>query len=564
MTQQLLFILRQSPDWHGLAADYKQGLKIDPARFRPTEHIPGFPPKIENLIEQWNAQMGVDFFSCRARLKDICLESIARIPNARRISYLDVASIGSEIENYIAFFHDDDDWFAPDIGKMLQETLPEKYDVCVFPLLRLGTLTYTYRRLLGRTPDVPRVVIGAARPLSLRYMSNNYGLNGKSCDSELLAGMKDHVYASEYANTHGLRDVYTDRIMSATAKTPCSAGELVNVVSDPAKVKDRVRAYVAALEAVKIPEDMPWIADGLRKLVGLFSEALGVAPVAPAAQAVAKGPAAAPLRPGAIARPAMGNNVAALGPRPLVQRHTGIRYVEFIKFLAQQKAPSSYLEVGTRNGESVAQVDCDAICVDPNFNLNQDVVKKRQLSLLFQMTSDKFFADYDVRHFFPNGIDLAFLDGLHLFEFLLRDFMNTEKYCDKDSVILMHDCLPFSPDITGRVQRIGAWTGDVWKVLPILKRYRPDVKVVFFDCPPTGLVACTNLDPKSSVLADAYDEIMAEYSDITELPADLRTMYPRGDTRALIANPEELGNILPLPTAGARSAPSGVLAAGKG
>ncbi len=33
------------------------------------------------------------------------------------------------------------------------------------------------------------------------------------------------------------------------------------------------------------------------------------------------------------------------------------------------------------------------------------------------------------------------------------------------------------------------WTGDVWKLIPILQRYRPDLQLTLFDAPPSGLVA---------------------------------------------------------------------------
>jgi hypothetical protein len=121
--------------------------------------------------------------------------------------------------------------------------------------------------------------------------------------------------------------------------------------------------------------------------------------------------------------------------------------------------------------------------------------------------------------------------------------------------------LPFNNAITGRVQTPGAWTGDVWKVLPILKKFRPDLKVALFDCPPTGLVACTNLDPNSTVLTEAYDQIIAEFSKVMELPSDLRSIYPLEDTKALVEHPEKLGGILPVSGTIARSTELGVVSA---
>jgi hypothetical protein len=68
MQPKIILVSRQSPDWSALACDFRRGLPIDPTRFTPPERIPGFPRNIAELIGRWNAQMALDFFSCRARL----------------------------------------------------------------------------------------------------------------------------------------------------------------------------------------------------------------------------------------------------------------------------------------------------------------------------------------------------------------------------------------------------------------------------------------------------------------------------------------------------------------
>jgi hypothetical protein len=584
MTQQPLFILRQSPDWHSLSADFKAGKKIDPVRFRPPEPVPAFPNRIAEFIGAWNARMGVDFFTCRSRLKDMCDDSIAQIPGARRVSYRDAAAIGPDIKNYIAFFHDDDDWFAPDLLDVLRETMPEKYQVCVYPLVRIAEKTET----LMPFAEPPPFVVGMPHPFTHRYQSNNYGLNGEICDKNTLIAMKDHIQASNFASREGLRDTYISRFISATAKTPCSAQTLAKMFRDPDKARNDVERYVKALKQLRVSKELPWIQSRVEKLADLFAEVLGDAPKAaatlpaePAAPVVVKAAAPAPapvVSAPAIPAPAIpapvGKPAPALKPSPaaarakpsllaglgkaanaLVQkgkpnppkpppRHEGVQYLEFIKFIGEVAAPSSYFEIGTQTGNSVSRIQCDAVCVDPNFIVSVDVLKKRRRALFFQMTSDEFFTEYDLKQFFPQGPDLAFLDGMHQFDFLLRDFINAEKLCHKNSIILLHDCLPFSKNITARIQTPGPWAGDVWKMLPILKKYRPDLKVYLFDCPPTGLVACTGLDPNSSVLFEAYDRIVADFINVTDLPANLQTMYPRMNTNQLVADPEKMKKIL--------------------
>jgi hypothetical protein len=147
---------------------------------------------------------------------------------------------------------------------------------------------------------------------------------------------------------------------------------------------------------------------------------------------------------------------------------------------------------------------------------------RRKNTHFFQGTSDEFFADQSaVTRLFPQGIDLAFLDGLHLYEVLLREFINTERFANQRSLFLLHDCLPLNARMAERERRLGGepeppeirgfWTGDVWKVVPILAKYRPDLCISYVDCPPTGLVVCTGMDPQSRILSDRYHEIVREF-----------------------------------------------------
>jgi hypothetical protein len=60
----------------------------------------------------------------------------------------------------------------------------------------------------------------------------------------------------------------------------------------------------------------------------------------------------------------------------------------------------------------------------------------------------------------------------------------------------------------------GPWTGDVWKIIPVLQEFRPDLKITMLDCIPTGLVLVTNLAPKNTVLKRKYDDIIARFTEL--------------------------------------------------
>jgi len=163
-------------------------------------------------------------------------------------------------------------------------------------------------------------------------------------------------------------------------------------------------------------------------------------------------------------------------------RMLGVPYFDFLTALHTHLTPRTYLEVGTETGSSLALVGCDAIAVDPQFQLDVTATGNRRRTFFFQMPSDTFFATENVRELLGRPVDMVFLDGMHRFEFLLRDLIGTEAACHPRSLILLHDCVPLIPRMALRQWLPGGpsetdtasfWTGDVWKLLPILKKYRP-------------------------------------------------------------------------------------------
>ena len=87
---------------------------------------------------------------------------------------------------------------------------------------------------------------------------------------------------------------------------------------------------------------------------------------------------------------------------------------------------------------------------------------------------------------------------MHLVEFALRDFMQVERRASRASVIVLDDIFPNHPLQAQRVRASGVWTGDVWKILPCLRRYRPDLALLALDANPTGLLLVANLDPTTT------------------------------------------------------------------
>lgn len=198
----------------------------------------------------------------------------------------------------------------------------------------------------------------------------------------------------------------------------------------------------------------------------------------------------------------------------MFKRAEGQRYTRFLDQLHSATLFDWYLEIGCRTGRTFAGVRSKTIAVDPYFLAETNIIGSKPALHVFQTTSDDFFASGVLKKL---GVKLSFsfLDGMHLFEFLLRDFINTEANSLPGGVIAMHDCCPFSDAMTTRdLDNLPprAWTGDVWKLIPILQTWRPDLKITVLNCKPTGLVLVSGLDPKNTALKKNYDAILKEYT----------------------------------------------------
>lgn len=249
------------------------------------------------------------------------------------------------------------------------------------------------------------------------------------------------------------------------------------------------------------------------------------------------------------------SKTSADAPSSVSRFHQGIHYSEYLKQIHQVCKPTNYLEIGVDAGATLTFAQSRAVAIDPTFRLQGNPTGQRAATHFFQSKSDEFFAQHDLNDFLPGGVDFAFLDGMHLFEYLLRDFINTEKYSHKGTVVTLHDCYPVNAEIADRDKKFDRrtdmatknwWAGDTWKLLPILRDFRSDLKITPLDCPPTGLVVVQRLDPGSNTLSAAYDTIFEKYQNMTleDYQIDrFRNEFSTSDSRRVF-EPDALKNFL--------------------
>lgn len=232
-----------------------------------------------------------------------------------------------------------------------------------------------------------------------------------------------------------------------------------------------------------------------------------------------------------------------LGATPVHGEH----YALLLRRIHEYCRPRTYVEIGVFEGESLRLVAhaTRAIGIDPE---PKPGVAPGPNQLLFRETSDAYFASHDLRAELGGlPVDFAFIDGMHRFEFVLRDFINLERHCAPGSIICVHDAYPISRELASRERREHTWTGDVWRAILALKAYRPDLAIDTVAAPPSGLSIVRNLDPESRVLSERLESIVEQYmkldySEVENAKGELLNLFPNDWEQIRPLLPETFGN----------------------
>jgi hypothetical protein len=203
-----------------------------------------------------------------------------------------------------------------------------------------------------------------------------------------------------------------------------------------------------------------------------------------------------------------------------------VSYLEILDRLHRELAPAHYLEIGVRHGTSLALARGPATGIDPAPALDRDLAPTTRV---IAVTSDEFFAGH------TGGVppDLCFIDGMHLFEYALRDFINFERSAGPGAMAVIDDIFPNHPVQAERDRRTRVWTGDIWRLFQVLERYRPDLFLLPLDAAPAGLLLVAGLDAANRVLWDAYNSIVREARELAGPPQSVierqGAVAPAGD-----------------------------------
>ncbi|GAB2887609.1 class I SAM-dependent methyltransferase [Nocardioides pacificus] len=177
---------------------------------------------------------------------------------------------------------------------------------------------------------------------------------------------------------------------------------------------------------------------------------------------------------------------------------------EFLSILHERIRPRTYVETGIDRGQSLQLSRVPSVGIDPDYAIQAELQADVHLA---RIGSDEFFARRrPLAHLPIPVVDLAFIDGMHLAEYALRDYLAVERFSHPCSVIVFDDMLPRSVEEANRKRTTRNWTGDVYKAAEALRALRPDTIVLEVDTQPTGVVVVLCPDASRKGVLPGYDD----------------------------------------------------------
>ena len=129
--------------------------------------------------------------------------------------------------------------------------------------------------------------------------------------------------------------------------------------------------------------------------------------------------------------------------------------INVLNKISREISAKKYLEIG-----------CDTNVVFNNVNCYHKVGVDPLKGGTIRDTSDNFFKNNQEK------FDLIFIDGLHTFDQILKDFHNSFKFLNNGGYIVMHDLIPRNW-LEEHIPRISNdWCGDVWKISFLLNNIK--------------------------------------------------------------------------------------------
>jgi hypothetical protein len=190
---------------------------------------------------------------------------------------------------------------------------------------------------------------------------------------------------------------------------------------------------------------------------------------------------------------------------------------EAIKAVHTRLHPKRYVEIGVRKGETLKfGVNSQIVGIGSGFDVH---LKFRDTTLLFQMSSEEYFATRNLLHDLGGQpFDYALINGLHTFERVLDEFIHLERAASPESIIAIRGVLPRNAEEAATERTTPSWVGDVWRIIPCLAEYRPDLELTKIATTPTGVMLIRRCNPADRTLEARKAQLIERFVRSTDFP----------------------------------------------
>lgn len=132
-----------------------------------------------------------------------------------------------------------------------------------------------------------------------------------------------------------------------------------------------------------------------------------------------------------------------------------------IPFTGESRLDLINLAIRKSNAKKYLEIGCDKNKIFRNIHVSHKVGVDPARGGTHRMTSDEFFKQNTEK------FDVIFIDGLHYYEQVKKDFENSFKCLNDNGFIILHDMMPTTPDeAVVPIPKIMpyTWVGDVWRL----------------------------------------------------------------------------------------------------
>lgn len=215
--------------------------------------------QVNQSVDLWNASLKKPFFWVRQQLKDITLDNLKSVADAKVVSAMTLSPDNIDESAYYLFM-DDDDWVSPNIVAALPSKLLNNNVGVVWGSMAFGT---------------HRDHVVQLRPMNGFCYTNNYAVTGQALKS-LMA--KDISPIQHWQAETLIKDQLApvNEYLSVTNKTPASTCYLMHVLQgkfdDSSMIQGAVIAYVDRCRRFEsaLPDEFEWAVPLMHRTLEVF------------------------------------------------------------------------------------------------------------------------------------------------------------------------------------------------------------------------------------------------------------------------------------------------------